>query len=347
MLNKLFGLFSHDIGIDLGTANTLVYVRGKGILIREPSVVTIHAKTKEVLAVGSDAKRMLGKTPKTIKAIRPLRDGVISDFYVTEKMLEYFIKQVHSMPSKMPKIPRPRVVIGVPSGITSVERKAVVDAAKNAGARVAFLIEEPMAAAIGSGLDVQDSKGVMIVDMGGGTTEIGVISLGGMVVSKSLRVGGDEMDEAIVEYAKQKYNLLLGTRNAEEIKFTAGNAAPFEGEKDVKVVMRGRDLKSGLPKSIEVSATDIREALKHPINTIINAVKDVIEDTPPELVPDVIKGGITLAGGTALLRGFADLMSKEVAVPVQLSKDPMTAVVRGTGIVLDDLDLLERVVAKI
>jgi rod shape-determining protein MreB len=343
VLDKFFGLFSHDIGIDLGTANTLVYVRGKGILIREPSVVTIHKKTKEVLAVGSEAKRMLGKTPQTIEAIRPLRDGVISDFYVAEKMIEYFIKMVHELPSNFPKIPRPRVVLGVPSGITSVERKAVVDATRSAGARSAYLIEEPMAAAIGAGLPVQEPKGTMVVDMGGGTSEIALISLGGMVINKSLRIAGDELDVAVVNYAKSKYNLLLGERTAEEVKFALGSAMPFDNEDELDVSLRGRDLRSGLPKSIRVTAGDIREALEAPLNLIINSIKDAIEEAPPELVPDILKGGITLAGGTSLLRNFDRLLQKETQVPVHVTKDPMTCVVRGCGVVLDDLDLLEKV----
>lgn len=343
MINKLLGLFSHDIGIDLGTSNTLVYVRGKGILVREPSVVTIHKKTKEVLAVGVEAKRMLGKTPQTIMAIRPLRDGVISDFYVAEKMLEYFIKAVHDIPSKFPKIPRPRVVLGVPSGITSVERKAVVDATRSAGARIAYLIEEPMAAAIGAGLPVQEPRGTMIADLGGGTSEIAVISLGGIVISKSIRIAGDEMDIAIVNYAKEKYNLLLGERTAEEIKLFVGSAMEFDGEDEIKASLRGRDLRTGLPKSINVSAGDIREALKVPIASIVNTIKDAIEETPPELVPDILKHGIVLAGGTSLLRSLDKLLEKETQVPVRVVKDPMTCVVRGCGIVLDDLDLLERV----
>ncbi|MBI2414238.1 rod shape-determining protein [candidate division WWE3 bacterium] len=343
MIDKLLGLFSHDIGIDLGTANTLVYVKGRGILIREPSVVTIHKKTKEVLAVGSEAKRMLGKTPSTIEAIRPLRDGVISDFYVAQKMIEYFIKMVHELPSRFPKIPRPRVVLGVPSGITSVERKAVIDATRNAGARLAYLIEEPMAAAIGAGLSVQEPRGTMIVDMGGGTSEIAVISLGGMVISKSLRIAGDELDVAIVNYAKNKHNLLLGERTAEEVKFAIGSAMPFDGEDQLEVYMRGRDLRSGLPKSIRVTAGDIREALEASISLIIDAVKDAIEETPPELVPDILRTGITLAGGTSQLRNFDKLLQKETQVPVQVAKEPMTCVVRGCGMVLDDLDLLQRV----
>lgn len=343
MLNKLLSNFSYDIGIDLGTANTLVYVKGKGILIREPSVVTIHKKTKEVLAVGSEAKRMLGKTPANILAVRPLRDGVISDFYVTEKMLSYFIKRVHDMPSKLPRIPRPRVVLGVPQGVTSVERKAVIDAARSAGAREAYLIEEPMAAAIGAGLTVSDPQGVMIVDMGGGTSEIAVISLGGIVVNKSLRIAGDEMDMEIVNYAKNKYNLLLGERTAEEIKFVIGNVTEYEDEQNHTAVFRGRDLKTGLPRSIEITPAEIREALKVPVNAIIDAIKDAIEETPAELVPDILKDGITLAGGTSLLRGMDKLMEMELKVPVHVVPDPMTCVVKGCGKVLDDLDLLHKI----
>lgn len=346
MLNKVFGYFSHDIGIDLGTANTLVYVKGKGITIREPSVVAIHKKTKDVLAVGAEAKRMLGKTPDIIQAIRPLRDGVISDFYVTEKMISYFIKQVHQTPSRMPKIPRPRAIMGVPSGVTSVERKAVIDAAKNAGSREVYLIDEPMAAAIGSDLSVNEPKGTMIVDMGGGTCEIAVISLGGLVVNKSLRIAGDEMDEAIVYYARDVHNLLLGERSAEEVKCQIGNAVEFNKEDNFSAVMRGRDIKTGLPRSVEVKPVEIREALQDPIYEIINGVKDAIEDTPAELMSDIVKDGLTLAGGTALLRGMDKLMEYELKVPVKVAKDPMTCVVRGCGRLLDDLWMLEQVRIK-
>ena len=329
--------------MDLGTANTLVYVKGKGIVIREPSVVTLHKKTKEILAVGLEAKKMLGKTPANIQAIRPLRDGVISDFVATERMISYFIKQVHEMPTKGPKIPKPRIVIGVPSGVTSVERKAVEDAAKNAGAREVYLLEEPMAAAIGAGLPVKQPRGTMIVDMGGGTSEIAVISLGGIVVNKSIRVAGDEMDEEIVSYAKDKHNLLLGDRTAEELKFVLGNVMEFENEEELKGVMRGRDLKTGLPRSIEVSPEEIRAALKIPIYTVINAIKDAIEETPAELMTDIVKDGIVLAGGSSQLRGLTKLLSLELKVPVRRADDPMTCVVKGCGIVLDDLDLLNRV----
>src|SRR3989344_5406618 len=343
MLDNIFSFFSHDMGIDLGTANTLVHVRGKGILIREPSVVAIHKKTKEVQAVGYEAKRMLGKTPAAIAAIRPLRDGVISDFYVVEKMLSYFIKKVHEMPSTFLKIPRPRVVIGVPSGITEVERKAVVDASLSAGARRVFLVEEPMAAAIGANLPISEPQGSMIVDMGGGTSEIAVISLGGVVTNKSLRVAGDELDQEIINYARAKFNLLVGDRTAEEIKIQLGNAFPYPNEREDKALLRGRDLKTGLPRSVEVTAYEIREALKGPLNTIVNAVKDAIEETPPELVADILKSGITLAGGTSLIKGIDVFMSEETKMPVTLAKDPLTCVVRGCGIVLEDLELLKRV----
>jgi len=343
MLDRLWEAISYDIGIDLGTANTFVYVKGKGILIREPSVVTIHKKTKEVLAVGTEAKRMLGKTPATITAIRPLRNGVISDFYVAEKMLEHFIRAVHAIPTKLPKIPKPRVVLGVPAGITSVERKAVLDAARHAGARQAYLIEQPMAAALGADLSVDEPKGTMIIDMGGGTSEIAVISLGGIVVNKSLRVAGDEMDMEIVNYAKTQHNMLLGERTAEEIKCTVGSAAPFNGESEITAVLRGRDLKTGLPKSVEVTPAEIREALKVPIFTIIDAIKDTIEETPAELVSDILKEGIVLAGGTSLLKGFTRLMEKEIKVPVSVAKDPMTCVVRGCAKVLEDLAFLNKI----
>jgi len=309
-------------------------------------VVAIHKKTREVLAVGSEAKKMLGKTPDIIQAIRPLRDGVISDFYVTEKMISYFIKQVHQAPSRLPKIPRPRAVMGVPSGVTSVERKAVIDAAKNAGAREVYLIDEPMAAAIGSDLAVNEPKGTMIVDMGGGTSEIAVISLGGLVVNKSLRIAGDELDEAIVGYARDVHNLLIGERSAEEVKCQIGNVVEFNRENDFSAILRGRDLKTGLPRGVEVPPGEIREALRSPIYEIINGVKDAIEDTPAELMSDIVRDGIILAGGTALLRGLDKLMAYELKVPVRVSKDPMTCVVRGCGKLLDDISLLNRIKIK-
>lgn len=346
MLNTLYSFFTYDIGIDLGTANVLVYVKGKGIIIREPSVVALHKKTKEVLAVGAEAKRMLGKTPQNILAIRPLRNGVISDFNAAAKMIAYFINHIHKLPSKFPKIPKPRVVLGVPSGVTSVERKAVIDAAKNAGAREVYLIEEPMAAAIGAGLPVLQPKGTMIVDMGGGTCEIAVISLGGIVVSKSIRVAGDELDVEIVNYAKSRHNLLLGESSAEEVKLVIGNVIELDGEHNYKSVFRGRDLKTGLPKSIEVTPQEIREAIKPAIGRIMNAIKDAIEDTPAEVMSDIVKDGLVLAGGTSLLRGLDRLMSAELKVPVKIASEPMTCVVKGCAKVLEDELLLKTVAIK-
>lgn len=343
MLDRLFGYFSHDIGIDLGTANTLVYVRGKGIIIREPSVVAMHKKSKKILAIGSEAKKMLGKTPSTILAVRPLRDGVISDFYAAERMIEYFVRIAHESPSKFPKVPRPRIVIGIPSGATSVERKAVVDAAKNAGAREVHLLYEPMAAAIGAGLDVTEPRGKLIVDMGGGTSEIAVISLGGLVVNKSLRIAGDEMDMEIINFAKSKYDILLGERTAEDVKFKIGNVYEFKNEQTYNAVLRGRDLKSGLPKSIEVTPEEIRLALKQPIKLIVDGIKDALEEIPPDLMSDIVEEGILLAGGTSMLRGLDKLLQHELNVKVTLAEDPLTCVVRGCGIVLENLELLNKV----
>jgi len=343
MLKKVMDLLTYDIGMDLGTANVLVFVKGKGILIREPSVVAVHKKTKEVLAVGSEAKRMLGRTPANIVAIRPLRNGVISDFSAAQKMIAFFVKQVHEIPSKFPKVPKPRIVIGVPSGVTSVERKAVIDAAEYAGARKVFLIEEPMAAAIGADLRVEEPKGTMMVDMGGGTSEIAVISLGGIVVNRSIRVAGDEMDQEIVNYAKNKYNLLLGERTAEEVKIAIGNVIEIEGESNYKSVFRGRDLKTGLPRAIEITPSEIREALKPPITQIINAIKDAIEDTPAELMADIVREGIVLAGGTSQLRGIDRLLTQELKVPVKVAKEPLTCVVRGCARALENEKLLHKV----
>lgn len=353
MLNRFWQLVSHDIGIDLGTANTLVLVKGKGIVIREPSVVTIHKKTKQVLAIGSEARRMLGRTPQTIEAIRPLRDGVISDFETTEAMLRYFIQKVHQTPKgsgsagwRIPKLPRPRIVVGIPSGVTEVERRAVQDACFSAGAREAYLIEEPMAAAIGSKLAVEGPEGVMIVDIGGGTTEIAVISLGGMVASRSLRVAGDEMDQDIVNYLRTRYGLLIGERSAENAKLEIGSAF-FETSKDngaqKETVVRGRDIATGLPKSIKLTADDVREALSGTIAQIITAIHEVLEETPPELLSDITDRGIALAGGGALLKGLDKRIAQETKLPVWIADDPLTAVVRGCGRVLDDLDLLGRV----
>jgi len=343
MLNNLLGRFSKDIGIDLGTANTLVYVRGKGIVINEPSVVAINIKTGRILAIGEEAKRMVGKTPSHIVAKRPLVEGVISDFEVTEQMLRYFINKVHSDP--MSFLPRPRVVVGVPSGVTEVEKRAVEDAARDAGAREVYLIEEPMAAAIGSRLNVQDPTGYMIVDIGGGTTEIAVISLGGVVVSQSLRIAGDKMNEDIIDYAREEFNLLLGERTAENIKIEIGSALPLS--ETMRASMRGRDLITGLPKEVVVTDEDIRRALAPSIKTLVSAIKGNVEQTPPELLADIMTSGILLAGGGSLLRGFAELVESETQIPVRVTEDPLTAVVRGTGVVLENLDELRDVLIDI
>ncbi len=341
MLDRFWALFSHDIGIDLGTANTLVWVKSKGITIREPSVVAQHKKSKQLVAIGTEAKRMVGKTPATIVAIRPLRDGVISDFEITEEMLKHFIRQVHESHGILPKIPRPRVVIGIPSGVTEVERRAVQDAALSAGAREAYLIEEPMAAAIGAGLPIEEPTGTMIVDIGGGTTEIAVISLGGIVINRSIRVAGDEMDQEILNYLRARYGLLLGERSAEEAKIAIGSAIPLAKEEET--VLRGRDLGSGLPKSMKVSSAEIREAISGPVRVIVNTIAETLEETPPELIADILERGITLAGGGSLIRGLDKLIAEETKMPVWVADDPLTAVVRGCGRVLEELDLLARV----
>ena len=340
-LDWLLGLFSLDIGIDLGTANTLVNVRGKGVVINEPSVVAIEARSKKVLAIGSEAKEMVGRTPANIIAIRPLRDGVISDFDVTEKMLEYFISKVHDKVFMI--VPRPRVVVGLPSGVTEVEKRAVFDATMNAGAREAYLIEEPMAAALGASLDVTGAKGSMIVDIGGGTTEVAVISLGGIVVSRSVRVAGDEMDEDIINYAKQKYNLLIGERMAESAKIAAGSAYPQAEE--ILFPLRGRNLITGLPEEVEVSSVEIREALGNSVNVIVDTVKSALDDTPPELVADLMADGIALAGGGALLRGLAARLSDETRMKVYVANDPMSCVAKGAEAVLERLEVLRKVLA--
>ena len=337
MLNLLLGLFSDDIGIDLGTANTLVYVRDRGIVIREPSVVAIQAGTTRVLAVGDEAKRMLGRTPGNIVAIRPLRHGVIADFEITEAMLRYFIRRAHNRRQMV----RPRVIISVPSGITEVEKRAVKDSAAHAGAREVYLIEEPMAAAIGVGLPVQEPAGNMIVDMGGGTTEVAIISLAGIVHSRSVRVGGDEMDEAIVQYMKRVYNLMIGERTAEEIKITIGSAHPLGEEMSMEV--KGRDLVAGLPKTITITSEEIREALQEPVSAIIEAIRITLERCPPELSSDLVDRGIVLAGGTALLRGIDKLIAEQTGLPVHVAEDPLTAVAEGTGVVLNELNFLRKV----
>jgi len=336
MLSKLFGYFSKDIGIDLGTANTLVYVRGRGVVINEPSVVAINQKTGQVLEIGEEARKMVGRTPAHIVATRPLQDGVISDFEVTEQMLKYFIHKVHK--GSIFLFPRPRVVIGIPSGVTEVEKKAVEDAARNAGAREVYLIEEPIAAAIGARLPVQDPIGNMIVDIGGGTTEIAVISLGGMVTARSIRIAGDKMNEDIINFAREERNLLLGERTAEEIKIEIGSC--MELGEAMESVMRGRDLITGLPKEIIIYDKEVRDALAGSVRFLVSAVKETIEETPPELLADIMRNGIVLAGGGGLLRGFDELLAQETKVPVMLAQDPLTSVVRGTGVILENIDKL-------
>lgn len=339
MLEPLFKRFSKDIGIDLGTANTLVYVKGKGIVINEPSVVAINQRTKQILAIGTEARKMVGRTPGHIVATRPLVDGVVSDFEITEQMLRYFIDKVHN--KTYPFLRRPRVVIGIPSGVTEVEKRAVQDACLNAGARQAFLIEEPMAAAIGARLPVQDAIGSIIVDIGGGTTEIAVISLGGIVVSRSLRVAGDKMNEAIVQYARDNFGLLIGERTAEELKINVGSAHSLA--ESLSAPIRGRDLVTGLPKETHVSDAEVREALSGAVRTIVNNIKAVVEEVPPEIIADVMHKGIVLAGGGALLRGLDRLVSEETKMPVLIADDPLTAVVRGTGVIVEDLENLKDV----
>lgn len=342
MLNRFWSLLSYDIGIDLGTVNTLILVKNKGIVIREPSVVAIHKKSKQVLAIGTEAKRMLGRTPQAIEAVRPLRDGVISDFDTTEAMLRHFIQKVHQSNSwRSIKVPRPRVVVGIPSGVTEVERRAVQDAALSAGAREAFLIEEPMAAAIGANLPIEEPEGNLIVDIGGGTTEIAVISLGGMVINRSLRVAGDELDLDIINYLKMRYGLLIGEKTAENIKIEIGSAVPLKEEKET--VVRGRDLSTGLPKSLKISSREIREALMNTVNQIVGVLEGVLEETPPEFSSDLLERGIVITGGGALLRGLDKKIAEETKMPVWVADDPLTTVVRGCGKVLENLDLLLKV----
>lgn len=339
MFDKFWSLFSHDLGIDLGTANTLVYVKGKGILINEPSVVAINKKNKQILAIGEEARKMVGRTPAHIVAVKPLTDGVVSDFEVTEQMLKHFINKVHE--EKFSLITRPRVVVGIPYGVTEVEQRAVEEAAINAGAREVFLIEEPVAAAIGAKLPIQEAAGSMIVDIGGGTTEVAVMSLGGIVSSRSLRIAGNEIDQAIREYVKDKLNLLIGDRMTETIKLKLGSVLPFN--ETIEMPIRGRDLISGLPKEIIINDEDIRIAIEKPIKQIIDSIKKTLEETPPEVLADIMSSGITLAGGGALLRGLDTLISEETKTKVKIADDPLTSVVRGTGVVLEDLDNLKNV----
>lgn len=334
MLKKLFGnFFSNDIGIDLGTANTLINVKGHGIVLREPSVVAVKAGTNEVKAVGDDAKRMLGRTPGNIVAIRPLKDGVIADFQVTEAMLRHFIKKVNKGRS------RPRVLIAIPSGITEVERRAVRESAEQAGAREVYLIDEPMAAAIGVGLPVHDPSGNMIVDIGGGTTEVALISLSGIVYARSVRTAGDELDESIIQYMKRQYNLMIGERTAEDIKIRLGSAAPLP--KELTMEVKGRDLVAGLPKTITITSQEIREAMADPLGSIVDAVRSTLERCPPELAADLVDRGIVLAGGGALLKGLDRLLREETGLPVHIAEDPLSAVAEGTGIALQNDEFLK------
>jgi len=335
--NYIVGLFSNDMGIDLGTASTLVYLKQEGIVLCEPSVVAIQKGTNKVLAVGEEAKRMLGRTPGNIVAIRPMKDGVIADFEITESMLRYFIKKAHNSS----RFVRPRMVIAIPSGITEVEKRAVKDSALHAGARQVFMIEEPVAAAIGVGMPVYEPSGNMVIDIGGGTTEMAVISLAGIVFSKSIRIGGDELDVAITEYLKKTYNLMIGERTAEEIKIKIGSAYPLDEELTMEV--RGRDLVAGLPKMLTLSSEEVREAISEPISQIVEAVRITLERTPPELSADLIDKGLILAGGGALLRGLDKLLQEETGLPVHVADDPLTAVALGTGRVLSELEYLKRV----
>ncbi len=340
MLKKFFSLFSNDLAIDLGTANTLVVAKDRGIVINEPSVVAVHRNSRgqtKVLAVGKEAKEMLGRTPGSITAIRPMRDGVIADFEVTQVMLRHFIKKATAEHSLF----RPRIIICIPFGITQVEKRAVKESAQMAGAREVYLIEEPMAAAIGAGLPIMEPSGNMIVDIGGGTTEVAVISLGGIVYSKSVRVAGDKFDDAILNYIKRKYSLLIGERTAEQIKVAIGNAYPFEDEKTYEV--KGRDLITGAPKTIEVNSEEIRDALAEPVAAVADAIKVALERTPPELAADIVDNGIILAGGGSLLANLDILIKEKTGLPVALAEDPLTCVVRGSGKVLEDIDLLRQV----
>jgi len=335
MFRSFFRSFSRDIGMDLGTANTLVYLRGKGIVISEPSVVAIDKRTGIPQAFGAAAKAMGGKTPANIVAVRPLRDGVIADFDVVEKMMKYFFDQAHKHVGAS-IAGRPRVIVGVPSGVTDVEKRAARDAAMNAGAREAYVIEEPMAAAVGAGLPVTEPTGSMVVDIGGGTTEVAVISLGGIVINHSLRTAGDEIDEAVIAFARREYNLLIGERMAEKAKIAAGSAYPLEEE--IKVTLRGRDLLTGLPKAIEISSIELREGIAGPVANIVSEVRTALEETPPELVADIMEHGITLAGGGSMLRGLDRRIAAETKMPVHIAEDPLSCVARGTGKMIEEFD---------
>ncbi len=343
LIDSIIGFFSNDLAVDLGTANTLIYVKDKGIVSNEPSVVAVHINTrgeKKILSVGKDAKKMLGRTPGNIVAIRPMKEGVIADFEVVEAMLKYFIQKIHNRKTMV----RPRVIVAVPSGITAVERRAVRESAEAAGARLVFLIEEPMAAAIGAGLPITEAAGNMIVDIGGGTTEVAVISMSGVVYAKSLRVGGDKIDEAIVHYVKKKYNLLIGDRTAELVKMTIGTVYPTEEES--KMSIKGRDMVTGIPRIIEVSSSEILEAISEPASQIVDAIKTTLEKIPPELSSDIIDRGIFLAGGGALLKNMNVLIREHTELPVVVADDPLTCVVRGAGKALNELDVLKDIILE-
>jgi len=341
LIDSIMGVFTYDVGIDLGTANTMVYLRGKGIVVSEPSVVAINKKTKEIVAVGKEARQMIGRTPPNIIAIRPLRGGVISDFDTTQAMIHHFINKTHQYFGKGLKFPRPRVIIGIPSSVTEVERQAVIDAAKTAGARQVYIVEEAMAAAIGADLPIEDASGSMIVDVGGGTSDIAVFSLGDIVVDKTLRVAGDEMDQDVINYVREKYNILIGERTAEDVKISIGSASPLGEEK--KIILQGRDLLTGLPKSIEFSSVEAREAMMGTIDLITDAIKDAIEETPPELLKDLLSSGIHVVGGGALIRGLGEYWESELKLPIKIVDDPLSVVARGTAKMLDHIDLLDRV----
>lgn len=343
MLDFLFGLISHDLGIDLGTANTRILVKGKGIVIREPSVISRQKRTKEIIAIGSEAKKMIGKTPVNLEVIRPLREGVIADFDATLAILAYFVKQVHQSGRLIPMVPRPKVVISIPAGVTEVERKAVQDAALNAGARKAFLVEEPMAAAIGTNLNVLGSEGILIVDIGGGTTDMAVISLGGIVQGKSLRIAGSKMDEAVANFLRLKYSLLVGELTAEELKIEIGSALQIGKGEEKKGIVRGRGLETGMPISLKVEASEVREALAPIINQILGAVEELIEGTPPELLTDIVKAGICLCGGGAKLLGLDRLIQETTKIPAWVAENPLDCVVKGCGRLVEDERLLKKV----
>jgi rod shape-determining protein MreB len=340
IFNALLGIFSNDLAIDLGTANTLVYLKGKGIVVSEPSVVAVQkdaSGAKKVLAVGVEAKKMLGRTPGSIVAIRPMKDGVIADFDITEEMLRYFIQKVHNRKALV----RPRIVICVPSGITQVEKRAVKESAESAGAREVYLVEEPMAAAIGAGLPITEANGNMIVDIGGGTTEVAIISLAGIVYAQSVRVGGDKLDEAITQHLKRQYNMLIGERTAEQIKIDIGSA--MKGEEELSMAVKGRDMVTGIPRTLEIGSAEIRDAMSETVNAIVEAVRVALERTPPELAADIVDKGIVLAGGGALLRNLDELLHKETGLPVVIAEEPLSSVVLGSGKILDELELLRRV----